>query len=200
MYLNDFSLVIPQGRERPGGYVEIEHGTQYTLRLRNNHGVNCDARVEVDGKEVGVFRIGAHDSIVLERPSHDTGKFTFYKVNSREGKSIGLRKGDSNLGLISVTFTPEKERVKIPFYYHVYGPYYSGSATFLSWPYTDDSTADSPRGTVTSSYTKGMMPMASEGAERTEIKYDAGGTGLSGESKQDFFSLGTILRAILYIN
>lgn len=114
MYLNNFSVVVEHGNEISGGYVEMQHSQQYNLRLRNDRPMRCDSRVEIDGKHVGTWRINAHQTITLERPAHDTGRFTFYRVNSQEALNIGLDYNDPNLGVIKVTFTPEKryEQVK----------------------------------------------------------------------------------------
>lgn len=108
MYLNNFSVVVTPGNEIAGGYIEMQHGQQYNLRLRNERFLLCDARVEIDGKHVGTWRINAHQTITLERPAHDTGCFTFYRLNSPEAFNIGLQQNDPNLGLVKVTFTPEK--------------------------------------------------------------------------------------------
>lgn len=108
MYLNDFSVRIPEGNETPGGYVELAHNTQYRLVLGNRRSRRCDARVEIDGKHVGTWRIGANGSITLERPAHDPGQFTFYEVGTQEAVAAGLDRFDPNLGLVKVVFTPER--------------------------------------------------------------------------------------------
>lgn len=107
MYLNQFSVRIPEGQEISDAYVKMQHGTQYSIVLRNDRAVRCDAKVQIDGRDMGTYRINAKDSIRLERASHDNGRFTFYKVGSQEGYSIGLNAEDPNLGLVKVTFTPE---------------------------------------------------------------------------------------------
>ena len=53
MYMNGFSVKVIPGNEVAGGYVEIAHGTVYRLALRNDTDVRCDARVEIDGTNVG---------------------------------------------------------------------------------------------------------------------------------------------------
>lgn len=110
MYLNDFSVRIPEGKEVSGGYVEMLHGTTYRLVLRNSRNVSCDARVEIDGKHVGTWRIRGIQSITLERPAHDDGQFTFYKLGTRDGDAVELNGHNPSLGLIKVTFTPEKQK------------------------------------------------------------------------------------------
>lgn len=186
MYMNDFSVRIPEGCEVSGGYVELRHGQKYTLRLRNSRSVRCDAHVEVDGKHVGTWRIPAHGSFVLERPEHDTGRFTFYRLGTADAEAAQLDGSDPDLGLVKVTFTPERIRER-------YGP---GSPTWpgppvyppyprwpwdrppepryrpASWEYSKTVGSDS---TASKSLCASAMPSASPG-----------GTGLSGESDQRF--------------
>lgn len=106
MYLNQFSVRLLQGVER-NGCVELEHNTQYSLILRNARNVQCDAKVEIDGKHVGTWRIPSRENITLERPAHDTGRFTFYKTGTQEAYQAGIDEYNPDLGLVSVTFTPE---------------------------------------------------------------------------------------------
>ncbi len=122
MRLGDYAVTIPQGRELDSGYVEIRHNTTYTIALSNYGKLQCDAAVEIDGKLVGTWRLpGVSDdererwwqkflgpknqTITIERPAHDTGKFTFYKLDSPEAQKAGLVR-DDKLGLISVLFKP----------------------------------------------------------------------------------------------
>lgn len=109
MKLRNFSMKIEGGRERITGYVEMAHNTKYAVILSNKSPLDCDAVVEIDGKEVGVWRVYSGKNIRIERPVHDTGQFTFYKFDSSEGGKVGLVRNDK-LGLISVLFKPEKIR------------------------------------------------------------------------------------------
>lgn len=108
--LGNFSLEIPEGDEPVDGYVTINHNTKYSIKISNSDDRPCDAKVEVDGKQVGIWRIPSGKSIALERPAHDTGHFTFYKFDSTDAQKAGLIL-DDNLGLISVLFKPEKPPV-----------------------------------------------------------------------------------------
>lgn len=106
MYYNRFSARIVGGVERDNGYVAMTHGKDYTLSLRNDRELPCDAEVRIDGKHVGTWRIETRRQIVLEHPIDDHGRFTFYLPETPEGQVAGLRKGDPDLGLISVRFVP----------------------------------------------------------------------------------------------
>lgn len=105
--LNNFGVDIPQGHELDSGYVLMKHNTVYTIVLRNYNSFRCDAAVEVDGKNVGVWRIPQDSCIVLERPIHDEGKFTFYRIDSSEAILSEITKKE-HTGLITVLFKPEK--------------------------------------------------------------------------------------------
>lgn len=167
MYLNDFSVRIPEGNETPGGYVELAHRQRYTLVLRNSHSRRCDARVEIDGKHVGTWRIDTHGSIRLERPVHDTGHFTFYKAGTPEAARVELNECSPDLGLVKVTFTPAKP-----------GPCPPPAGT-VYWT----STCSSPdMGT----YYCAHEVLGDKPSIRRFGLASSGGTGLSGESGQRF--------------
>lgn len=110
MFLNQYSVRVlgSSAREVRDGYVEIGHGTQYSLVLGNHDEVDCDARVQVDGKDCGIFRLYRGQSFTLERPENDTGRFTAHLADSAEGQQGGLSAGDNMNGLIQVTFMPAR--------------------------------------------------------------------------------------------
>lgn len=101
-----YELCIPQGLPRASGHILIAHRQQYTIVLRNRSSLRCDARVLVDGKEVGCWRINGDSQIEVERPVNDTGRFTFYMLGSIEARHAGLSASNA-LGLVTVTFMPE---------------------------------------------------------------------------------------------
>lgn len=177
MYLNLFSVRIPEGNEVPGGYVEMTHGSTYTLVLRNSRVTRCDAQVYIDGKHVGTWRIPAQASIRLERPAHDTGHFTFYSIDSDEFEQAALNMVDrSQLGLVKVIFTPEVyPTTRVKDLTDIY-------TTNVIWDYTDSNTTTS--GTYTT--------YASGGGGTSSRAYSAGGTGLSGTSSQSFLPADNI--------
>lgn len=96
--------------EVENGYVLITHGTVYYLEINNKSHRRCNVRVEIDGKLQGEWRLNAKQKGIVERPVDDRGCFTFYRKNSTEGNVIGLDniEDKNDLGLIQVTFTPEK--------------------------------------------------------------------------------------------
>lgn len=106
MFMNGFSVRIPQGSEQ-NGYVLLKHETVYTIKLRNTRDVQCDAQVEIDGHLMGQWRVGPKEGVELEHPVNDDGRFTFYRIDSEEGHSSQFVHSDPNLGLIRVIFTPE---------------------------------------------------------------------------------------------
>ena len=167
MHFKDYSVVVSEGVETGEGYVKMSHGQQYVIRLRNRKDSRCNAAVMVDGKEIGTFRLNGYGHLELERPPDDTGRFTFYRVWSNEARQAGL--GNVNkleLGLIQVTFTPEKPPVSL-----------------ASWsaPYAE-------RGMVGSL----GEPEASVTFDATPAGAAAGGTGLSGHSNQGFVNVASM--------
>ena len=109
MRLGNFAVEIPQGKEGPSGYITIKHNTKYTIQLINFGYPRCDAKIKIDGKSVGVWRIMSREYDHIERPIHDTGCFTFYQFGTYEAEKAGLTQSE-DLGLISVLFKPDKER------------------------------------------------------------------------------------------
>jgi hypothetical protein len=108
MKLNDFEVVIPEGDETEVGHVCLKHGTQYSIKLRNHsERLLCNATVKIDGRSVGTWRVAQSEAITIERPLHDSGRFTFYQEGTPEAAKANIRLTDV-LGLISVIFIPEK--------------------------------------------------------------------------------------------
>ncbi len=173
MYLNGFSVRVHPGTEVPGGYVELTHGTPYTLHLRNQNPTACDAQVFVDGKDVGTFRLNAGAGLPLERPSNDMGRFTFYRAASSEAQQAGVTGiSTQDYGLIRVVFTPEKEVKPVVglLYPSVGSPDYDAENVVMA------AAAAAPAYTTT----------------YTGVSHSAGITGLSGHSAQQFISVGPL--------
>lgn len=107
MNSHHYSVTIFEGREFVEGYVFLEHGTRYTLELSNTDTWRCDAEVSIDGQKIGTWRINEKGSVRLERPVHDTGRFTFYQHGTKEAARAGIVNNDA-AGIISVVFKPER--------------------------------------------------------------------------------------------
>lgn len=160
--LNNFGFGIVGGKEIDG-YVLMIHGTKYKLKLWNfDLQLRCDAAIKIDGKELGIWRIEKNQSIELERPENDRGCFTFYKAGTVEAVQSGLEVGDE-LGLIEVTFCPEKAPVPKPFV-----PQQPSAMDF--WEKDEDL----------------------ESLRRQIDSPSPGGTGLSGYSQDEYVSAGEI--------
>lgn len=108
MQLDDYEVSVVEGEEVNGGYVLLEHNTKYSINLNNNKNTDCDAEIQIDGVSVGIFRVSSKKSVTIERPATENGCFTFLKFESEEGVQAQLEKNEE-LGLVSVTFKPEKE-------------------------------------------------------------------------------------------
>ena len=175
MYLNNFSARVTGGNENVSGYIEIAHGKQYTIVLRNDHNVRCNAEVNIDGKLMGTFRIAANSTMRLERKPDDDGRFTFYRLGSAEaGKSDLGSVSENDLGLLKIVFTPEIKPLTITYTTHplIYTePCIGGD----DWDYTLTCRGLSS-GSITANYCS-----AQDNAP--------GGTGLSGHSDQGFIEV-----------
>lgn len=171
--LRNYSVCVSvNGNEKSGdaqGYVVLNHGDAYKLVLRNQNKTDCDAVVKIDGQTVGTFRVRAFSSITLERPADVDKKFHFYLAGTTQATQAGIQKGDSENGHIEVEFRPEQKKV--------YLGYEPESAT-LSYN----------GGFVT----KGLSAAAATRGEGIHYQYQAGGTGLSGQSDQKFTSVNSL--------
>jgi len=112
MRVGNFCVLIPEGREKDSGHVCLAHGQVYKLQLQNLwRDRACDAEITIDGKDQGGFRINAGCNITLERPSGDTGRFTFYRESSDDAGAAGVASvANADRGLITVRFRPEVKR------------------------------------------------------------------------------------------
>jgi hypothetical protein len=156
MLLNGYLVRIPEGQEDSRGYVGLKHNQKYKIALRNGNATRCNVSIKIDGKNQGTWRMEAYDNAVLERPAHDQGCFTFYKLNSSEAQKVQLQ-DDSSLGLVEVIFIPE-----------------------MRYPVANDLSVLEAYGTRSGSKS------ISYSSERSARNFSAGGTGLSGWSQQNF--------------
>lgn len=186
MRFNGFVLCVRQSSdllytaEREGGYVDIVHGGQYSLYLSNEGSTRCDVQVDVDGKEVGTWRLDAHDHIVIERPANDTGRFTFFKVGTDGFRQAGLESvSANNLGLITARFKPEctvrAVRAVSPVQVTWWYPY-----PYLSYP------RYFPNMSVMATSTCNANITGTQGYATAIGSAVPGGTGLTGKSDQQF--------------
>jgi len=129
--LNGFSVNVPQAQEETSeGHVVLRHGQNFSLRLHNGHkycGANkpSDAEVWVQGRYIGTFRVPANQSITIEHPVNDFGKFTAYRNDSQEAEQIGLDPTSNDNGLIKVVWKPGNQQDnKVQITWDYTWPYY----------------------------------------------------------------------------
>jgi hypothetical protein len=183
VYLNAYSIRIPGAHEDASGYVELRHGQQYVLVLHNGRQTRCDAHVEIDGKHVGTFRLGARTTLTLERPAHDNGRFTFYRLGSPEARAVQLSANDPNLGLVRVVFTPELI-APATYVYNVWT--YPNTYQPSPYTYATAGNPDAPIQTLTSGVSEVPVTYRTTRGITSGALRSAGGTGLSGHSAQHF--------------
>jgi hypothetical protein len=112
MKLGKYELIVTGGVEDSVGYVLLAHGQRYCVELRNFTNRRCDAALSIDGILVGTFRIAPEQAVVIERPVHDDGHFTFYELGSHEARTASLARSNV-LGLVQAVFKPEYETKEI---------------------------------------------------------------------------------------
>jgi hypothetical protein len=111
MKIKDFSLHLTAGCESADAYVSMEHGAQYALVLGNNCSSRADVEVTIDGHKVGEWRLNGFTTVTIERPVHDTGKFTFYQFGTIESSKAGIVQ-NAELGLVKAVFKPECQMLR----------------------------------------------------------------------------------------
>jgi hypothetical protein len=209
MRLDNFLVKISEGKELNSGYVAMKHNTKYAVQLSNFSDLQCDAEVEIDGKVVGVWRVQSKDRIIIERPVHDTGCFTFYKIGTREAKKAELV-SSGKLGLISVLFKPEKKIDHSELNLSLEGNSDGGLNLDLSLDEdTDDDFAlfldgddsndnldfffdlENELEDAVAEDTDGGLDLSldDDSNNNFDLELSAGGTGLSGKSEQEFHTV-----------
>jgi hypothetical protein len=197
MFANKYSVRVPEGTEDASGYVALYHGQRYSLHLGNMHDNPCDATVRIDGKTIGVYRMLAHSTLVIENTVSDHGRFTWFQSGSEESRRAGLPQDSSALGLVSVTFLPGDVMEARPL---PPAPPRTGiDREPVSW--SDTSTypcsvagASVPEVNTTSYWVTPDGQQATLTAASSASGYSAGGTGLSGYSGQRWVSVPPLAR------
>lgn len=184
MNLNKFEMMVSPGLETPDGYVAMQHGQQYEIVLNNLWNQRCDAKVSVDGQEIGTFRLNAFESMRLERtPGADSGKLTFYAAGTIEAQQVGIARGNETNGLIQATFWPEQEMPR-PIVKTTYPNWHGAVVSGGTW------SMDAERGSGKSF----DFPAQSRSMNFSPSSFGEGASGLSGHSNQSFISVGSINR------
>jgi hypothetical protein len=117
MRIGNYTAQIEPGTEDERGYVAMKMlagRSPFKLKLNNHADRKCKVNVRMHGIDQGTWVLMPHQFASLERPVHIAEKFCAYAVGSEGGDAIGLTAGDSNNGLISITFTPATKPVAIP--------------------------------------------------------------------------------------
>jgi hypothetical protein len=179
---NKIAKIVPPSLRTVGytenkGYVYLHHGDVYAIQVGNKTNENNDVTIEIDGKEVGTWRLAAYASGVIERSADDRGCFTFYELESEEAIQTDLVSvNKEDLGLVKVTFIPEKQQ-------HQGLPtidMYSGSKSIGGMK-------GGGRGGSTENLSYQSNRYGSgQSADSRGMTRGAGGTGLSGRSSQEF--------------
>jgi hypothetical protein len=101
---NGFKLEILDGQLRSVHPEYIEDNAYFPMHDNETYSIHL---TNVDGKDIGFFRIEAKDSITIERPAGQQRKLVFVAEESCTARRAGVRTGRQANGLIEVTFVPE---------------------------------------------------------------------------------------------
>lgn len=197
MQLNGFRVTVPEAsEEKSDGYVVLRHGQNFRIELHNGHkyenrGVPSDAEVYVQGIYVGTYRVPYGQTVILEHPADDFGKFIAYKNDTQEARIAGIDPDSADNGLIKVVWKPGNYKTKkirsIPVIVNTWKEYPIATRTYdynsnhyhdghqYGTTYGDNSTC---RGIYT--------PCNISCSCRTDNNLVGGGIGLSGNSDQTF--------------
>lgn len=123
--LNGFSLSVPEAQEETSdGYVILNHNQHFRIRLHNGHkdngiGKAADCEVYLQGKYIGTYRIPFGQTVYLEHPINDFGKFTAYRNGTPEADQAEINPDSPDNGLIKVVWKPGTKKC----HYEVIDPY-----------------------------------------------------------------------------
>jgi hypothetical protein len=192
--LNGFSVKVPEClSETSENHVVMRHGQQYSLKLSNHHkedkhGKPCDVEVYIDDEFCGSYRIPSGESITLERPEHSNQRFTAYRIDSEEAK-IAKIDHNKSMGLIRAVFRPgNKPSININWPREQILPNKPWIPGVYSYAVSDWDTLSTPMFSSISynSVSTSNAEFSSDNRSYTSRNLVGGGTGLSGQSNQEF--------------
>jgi hypothetical protein len=93
------------------GHVGLADGEPISVKMRNHDMRRAAAKVTVDGSPIGAWIVPAFGTpIAIERPADKPQRLTFFAIDSEGGKKAMLDLvAPQDLGVVSVTFIPEKK-------------------------------------------------------------------------------------------
>lgn len=107
-------------------YYTLPNYSNYQIRLINNGDTRADAYVSIDGEKIGIWRVNAYSSIVIERPANLNRKLVFSKEYDTTDKKLGIQIINPASGTVSVTFKPEAYTIT---------PYIESPTVLPRWKY-----------------------------------------------------------------
>jgi hypothetical protein len=173
-------------------YYAIPHNTTYAVRMTNNTDSRANATLKIDGEEMGVWRIESYSDIVVERPTHNNRKFTFVREASWQASMGGMKKGDSNNGLVEVTFVPEYKPFKSVMYDRETDGYlqFANKSNYDECDYSlkgnSSNALFAQNQSLSSSARFSAEPQHNFKASNANYNYSVGGTVLGDDSSQRF--------------
>jgi hypothetical protein len=171
MYKKNYVLALKIGGKilrETSESVEIPFGYEYSVLLKNLHGVRATAALSVNGTEVGTFVVPANGEIEIERfmkngNMRGGNKFKFIERTEQIEEARGIQVDD---GLVRVEFKKEYIQPPIVWQHSSREPHYVFPVHLLPRPYWNDNTLTCTSGGLTrSAYSgsplRGMMTNSS---------------------------------------
>jgi len=88
----------------------LPHGAEYSVVLKNDNKRRITVDLIIDGKTMGSFLCRGHSNAVIERPTNEPRKFTFYRSGTSEANDSDEHKvTPDNKGAFQATAFFEKE-------------------------------------------------------------------------------------------
>lgn len=88
-------------------YYAMPSGSNYSIVLNNHRFLPADARIWIEGRDVGLFRIPGHGRISVERPAGQSLKFSLVNERTDYARMQGVVPGAEENGLVEILFYPQ---------------------------------------------------------------------------------------------
>lgn len=203
MHLNGFDVSLTEAQEEDSdGYAILEHGQSFKIRLHNSHKNSgickpSDAEIYVQGKYCGTFRVPYGQTVVLERPLNDSGRFTAYKNGTSDAVLAGIDPNSEDNGLIKVVWKPGHYQQKIE--PEVYWPKAIYNEPRIEWTYFgnndnfyDINSHETYRNIYDTNTSTSYCYSGTSSSSKRGRDLVGGGVGLSGHSNQTFKKIDSL--------
>ena len=170
-------------------YYRLRHGDEYQVRMTNNTSEHVNAMLKIDSDTMGKWRLKPYQTVMIERPAHNSRKFVFVKEVSDEAREGGVRQGAKSgaNGLVEVTFIPMIDRRPDSMKQKAYPLTNSNSMNNQSFSYSNsNSNAMMNSRGLGAEYAKNSVTESDSFGLQKQTTYESGATVLGDDSSQKF--------------